>query len=203
MPSQKPSHKRRLAILSPRPLQTLSPAWRTCALPQMGDRVRCEAVGNTEGGAYKWRITRLELDRPQQAPAPAPGPGLAATPAGMPPGAYMQQAQQLQQQAQYMAAAGRPLPHQQGAGAMGGGVMLTGPRRQASGQRLTDEQREKLAGEKYNLAPPPVAQYSSEVALAAVEMSLGGAAQQAQAPVSHPGGGGGLWGRFFLGDWDF
>ncbi|GAB4821065.1 hypothetical protein N2152v2_008111 [Parachlorella kessleri] len=154
-------------------------------IPKMGDRVRCEAVGNTEGGAYKWRITRLELDRPPQAPAPGPGP---AMPAGMPPGAYMQQAQQLQpqaQQAQYMA--GRPLTQQQQGAAAAGGTahMGSNPRRgHPSGpQRLTEEQRERLAGEKYNLAPPPLAQYSSEVALAAVEMSLGGSAQQAQAPA--------------------
>ncbi|KAL6750843.1 hypothetical protein V8C86DRAFT_3108276 [Haematococcus lacustris] len=30
-------------------------------IPQVGERVKCEAIPNTDGGKYSWRITRLEV----------------------------------------------------------------------------------------------------------------------------------------------
>ncbi|KAJ9505964.1 hypothetical protein QJQ45_002725 [Haematococcus lacustris] len=31
-------------------------------IPQVGERVKCEAIPNTDGGKYSWRITRLEVE---------------------------------------------------------------------------------------------------------------------------------------------
>lgn len=38
--------------------------------PRQGDRVRCEAVHNTDGGHYNWRCTRVEVEAAAAAALP-------------------------------------------------------------------------------------------------------------------------------------
>lgn len=44
-------------------------------LPNPGERVRCEAVPNTDGGQYAWRCTSVALEAPELGVPPAAGGG--------------------------------------------------------------------------------------------------------------------------------
>ncbi len=139
---------------------------------QVGHRVRCDGIPNTDGGQYAWRITRVEIESAAAAAAAAGG--------GQP------------QQAQDAGAAspggggGRP-----GAGASRG---TAGARSGGSGAAAAGGGGVPRSGStgppgekpKYNSAPPPVVSYTADVALAVAANAVEGEGGSAHTAIAAP-----------------
>ncbi|KAL4450685.1 hypothetical protein ABPG77_001041 [Micractinium sp. CCAP 211/92] len=123
-------------------------------IPRVGDKVVAEGVANSEG-AYKWRVTRLQLESAAHAAAA------------------------------HAAAAAAQMPRRAGSGIGGAHAAAaaggTHARRPSRGPALSEEERRRLREEAarhtYNQMAPPMAAYRSEVAIASVETTIASSGQ--------------------------
>ena len=159
----------------------------TPALLQVGDKVRAEGVAHAEG-SYKWRVTRLELESVVAAAQPAPR--TASLPSAGGPARYGARTGALTtarpgHRGGGMHAAASWLCKCTAAGAPRNRRAVALRPAPAPAEQERQKLREEAAGKVYNAMAPPVAAYTSEVAIASVETSLaGGAGAASQAAAA-------------------
>lgn len=152
--------------------------------------MRVEGVPHTEG-SYKWRVTRLQLESlAAAADAAAAAKHALAGRSGSGPSRYQPRSGACARSlsARHVCAFGCCCAAGDAYGCVLPLQLAASP---ASAPcppaRPTEEERNRLreeaAGKKYNAMAPPVAAYTSEVALASVETALGGSAAQVSLPV--------------------
>ncbi|GAX78377.1 hypothetical protein CEUSTIGMA_g5819.t1 [Chlamydomonas eustigma] len=152
-------------------------------IPQIGDRVKCEAIANTDGGQYQWRCTRVEVEA-VTVMSQVNRLGVTATGSSVVPNSLASAISAAQAAA---AAAGlgdgpasRTIPNAAAAAAAAAATAaaLSRPRtNRFSVMSTSTKEGGDTPALKYNSAPPPILQYNADVALAlaanAVDASTG------------------------------